>query len=41
MLAAEYYSTSLATILKNYLHLHPDYQEGAMETLGKLGKRPT
>jgi len=40
MLAAEYYSTTLTTIFKNYLHLHPDYQKEAMETVGKLGKRP-
>ena len=27
MLAAEYFSTTYETIKRNYLHLHPDYQE--------------
>lgn len=40
MLAAEYFSTSFATIKENYLHLHPDYQDEAMEGVTQLGKRP-
>ncbi len=39
MLASEYFSTSYATISENYLHLHPDFQDGAMEKISRLGKR--
>lgn len=37
--AAEYYSTSLQTILKNYLHLSPKFQDGAMPHVSRLGRR--
>lgn len=37
--ASEYFSTSYATISKNYLHLHPDYQDVALGTVAQLGKR--
>ena len=40
MHAAEYFSTTYETIKKNYLHLHPDYQEDAMHGVSQLGKRP-
>ncbi len=39
LLAAEYFSTSFATIQKNYLHLAPDHQAPALVSLRRLGKR--
>lgn len=40
MLAAEYFSTTYSTIAENYLHLHPDFQNEALSTVAKIGKRP-
>lgn len=40
MLASEYFSTTYATIRKNYLHLLPDFQEEALSAVAQLGKRP-
>ncbi len=38
--ASEYFSTSLETIQKNYLHLQPNFQKKALPKITQLGKRP-